>query len=563
MKYNFILSHRIKIIFAISTIASTVFFGSLGPSAAQLIDGSFTGFFGSDSLKANTSFTQALESGKIGDRNLKNHQAIAVFYSGRDHRPYWATRKGPQKHAYDFLGALESSWQHGLNPEAYEINRIRAMAQESGRTDFSELELLLTESFLRYYHDMSGMRIDPQRIGVDGRGWRHSVAPEEAAEVLGFGEKMAEILSGLTPKSTTYKMLQEELVRLIQGPPEPYLHVMPLSFSDQILRPGQRHARIPDLRIRLGVTPQTDDDLLYDDKLAASVMQFQRDYSLADDGLIGKNTLETLNITRQDRIHQVIANMERIRWLGAERPDKYVVVNIPSATLWAIESDRVELEMPVIVGKPERATPSFITQITGVRFNPDWTVPPTIKRDDIWPKLKADPEYLYNKGIELYWEGQTLDPYAVEWNNLIPNDLHQLTMVQIPGNHNPLGRVRVLMPNKYDVYLHDTNDRRHFKTMKRALSSGCIRMESPRDMAAFIMRSEKGWDENRVATALQDYKTRDYLISNPVPVYLMYYTVWVDEGGRLVYGHDLYGQDQKLISALMEVDGIFIPGHNI
>jgi hypothetical protein len=151
----------------------------------------------------------------------------------------------------------------------------------------------------------------------------------------------------------------------------------------QTLDPGQRHKNVPALRVRLKVRPQTADDFLYDDRLAVAVIKFQKQSGLQPDGIIGPTTLKLLNVTHIQKMLQIIANLERLRWVGDERPGRFVMVNIPAATLWAIEDGRVSFEMPVIVGKLGRETPAFITDITGVRFNPGWTVPPTIKREDI------------------------------------------------------------------------------------------------------------------------------------------------------------------------------------
>ena len=135
-------------------------------------------------------------------------------------------------------------------------------------------------------------------------------------------------------------------------------------------------------------------------------------------------------------------------------------------------------------------------------------------------------------------------------------------MVQVPGAHNPLGRIRVLMPNSYNIYLHDTNERHYFQRANRAASSGCVRLWEPEKMANFILKERKNWDEYSLANALQNRKTKDLFIAEPIPVYLLYYTVWVNDQGSLVYGRDLYDFDADLIKMLKDIDGIFIPVDN-
>ncbi len=373
-------------------------------------------------------------------------------------------------------------------------------------------------------------------------------------------------MKNIHPQSNTYELLRQELVRLSQSPPKRYHGILPLGFG-RILRPEERHARMNDLRMRLDVAPLSADERLYDDRLTAAVIKFQRDAGLHGDGIIGSQTLKALNRTKVDQMMQVIANMERLRWVDEARPDKFVVVNIPSATLWAIDNGKVEFEMPVIVGRPGRATESFITGIKGVRFNPTWTVPPTIKYVDMLPKLKNNPEYFADKGIEIftgYGKGaQTLDPESVDWDDMSRQELRSLRMVQSPGAHNALGRVRVLMPNRFNIYLHDTNSPELFNKPARAVSSGCVRLKDPLKMASFIMRDEQGWNDPKMTRILDAGKTSDHHVSEAIPVYILYYTNWVDQQGRIVYGTDIYNQDQALIKKLANIDGFAIPGHTM
>jgi murein L,D-transpeptidase YcbB/YkuD len=295
-------------------------------------------------------------------------------------------------------------------------------------------------------------------------------------------------------------------------------------------------------------------------------MRFQRDNGLESDAIIGSTTLQMLNQTNQKRIMQLIANMERLRWVPEEKPKRFVIVNIPSATLWAIDNGHVRFEMPVIVGSPARPTSSFITQIEGVRFNPDWTIPSTIKRFDIVPKIQAEPDYLQNKGIEIIKgygaAARTLDPASIDWATISAAELNSLRMVQIPGEHNPLGRIRILMPNKYNIYLHDTNHPEYFEKAARAVSSGCIRLYDPEKMASFIMEGRSGWSKGDMQSVLATLETMDIEIERSVPVYVLYYTAWLDENGKIVYGPDIYKQDQKLLKILSKLDALYIPVDN-
>lgn len=505
-----------------------------------------------------------LDSGSAA-KALKNSDAIAAFYAGREYEPFWVGQFRAKSVARDMAKIVEQSWRHGLNPYSYHLEQIHQLIDANDQAHLAELDVLMSDAYVRLGQDLSGIRVNPSFMKSNIRYWKAPFTAETLLERLDQERNAERIIEGLEPKGQTYKHLQDEFVRLLEKEPEPYEAVLPIRVSG-LLKPNQRDKSVPDLRTRLGVEPQTEDEFLYDDRLAAAVIQFQRDNHLKDDGIVGGQTLEILNQSREQKILQIIANLERLRWVEEKKPEKFVVVNIPSAMLWAVDDGKVEFEMEVIVGRKQRATNIFRTEITGVRFNPDWTVPPTIKRDDILPRLREDPEYLNQKGMQLISgrgsDAMTLDPTAMDWENITQAELRDLRMVQVPGARNPLGRIRVLMPNGYNIYLHDTNEPHYFERANRAASSGCIRMKDPERMANFIMRDKKGWDEYSADTLITAGKMRDVFIQETIPVYLLYYTVWLDDTGSVVYGRDLYEFDADLIKMLRDIDGFFIPVDN-
>ena len=563
MAKKFKILHEFRALLAICTIAFTGLLISFGPSMAQLYESKLDQ---SAFLMTNVSLNNALNLEHASDARFLDREALQGFYDARLNQPFWLSNSGPYKRADKFVETLENSWAHGLNPANYHLQEIQGLMRKTRLEDHAQLELLLTDAFVRYARDLSGIRIDPSAFPIlDKNSWRKMKTVNEILPVLNSEADFKDILQTIEPQGNTYKLIQSELIRLSAEGEEPWASVVPIQFG-ALMRPAYRHKSIPDLRLRLGAVQQTQDALLYDDALAAAVMRFQRENGLKDDGVIGSNTLQMLNRTRSERIYQLVANLERLRWVEEKRPEKFVVVNIPSYTLWAIDNNKVEFEMPVVVGKPVRPTQSFIADIRGVRFNPDWTVPPTIKKHDILPKLQEDPEYLLNKGIELTRrvEGgrETLDSTAVDWENISWKELNAMQMVQVPGAHNPLGQIRILMPNEYNIYLHDTNHPEHFSNLDRAESSGCIRLRDPKKMAQFVMKGNEDWAPKKLEEMLALRGTRDLLIEEQIPVYVLYYTVWADEQGRIVYGNDIYNQDRKLTAALENLDGFRIPGHN-
>lgn len=498
---------------------------------------------------------------------VSDPKAIADFYAHRAFEPLWVTSSRVRSDAEDMHDVIKESWTHGLNPYSYHFEAIEGRMEARDEASLAELEVMLTDAYLRLGHDLTGIRVNPASLKSNKRFWKQPLSSEELLLNLSQNRRdVDDFVNAYAPQGQTYKTLQKELVRLVESEPEPYEELLPIRVEG-LLHPAARDPGVPALRARLGVErPQTEDEYLYDDKLAFEVIRFQRENDLMDDGIVGRQTLAILNKSRKDRVNQLIANLERLRWVEDEKPQDFVVVNIPSATLWAVEDNRVAFEMPVIVGRSKRPTNIFRTEITGLRLNPDWTVPPTIKKEDIIPKLQEDPEYLLQKGMQLISgrgeEAMTLDPSIVDWNTITEEELRGLRMVQVPGDQNPLGRYRVHMPNSYNIYLHDTNERYLFDRASRAVSSGCIRMKDPERMAHFILKQRNNWSQDKHDRILASAAKTDLYIQNPIPVYILYYTAWLDSEGQVIYGQDLYDFDRNLIKMLRDIDGIFIPVDN-
>ena len=539
-----------------------------GAVQAQIAQNALEEVRAESSKLLQTSFMEALEGGKVDDLQLHHKSALQTFYQTRQNQSYWMSESTIYSRAERMYKAIDEAWTHGLNPHNYHYIEIyRLMGEQNNPQSRIKLELLLTDAFIRYARDLSGMRVDGGPMNLDNENWKLQIEAIEAMQYLsGSSGDFEAVLSAVEPQGQTYKALRRELIRLVNEGESEKESLLPIEFEG-VLRPGWGHPTIAKIRQYFEMPTLERNNTTYDDNLAAAVIRFQKDNNLEPDGVIGPSTLEAMNRTNFRKINQIIANLERLRWVNTDRGDKFVIVNIPSATLWAIENGKVAFEMPVIVGTPVRATLSFNTVINGVRLNPDWTVPPTIKKFDILPKVKEDPAYFADKGMELIRgygsDATTLDPHAIDWDNLSTRELHAIRMVQTPGDHNPLGRYRVLMPNRHNIYLHDTNHPELFDKNERALSSGCIRMKYPLQMTEFLLEDAEGtWDDERIKGVLDTYRKTDIDLQRSIPVSILYYTAWLDGNGRVVYGNDIYNKDAKLLELLSNIDGTFIPVHN-
>ncbi len=502
---------------------------------------------------------------------LKNQTAIDEFYLSRDGEPLWLKKNLKiNKSGKELLDVLRQAWQNGLNPNFYHVDKISQILEKKrriGKDDTMKVELLLTDGYISYVRDLSGMRVNARDIGLNPKHWQQRISANEALAIMP-SNNIGEFLHKIEPQTKTYQRLKSELITLLED--ENFLlseDIQEKLVFKSLVRPNRGYSDIPKLRARFMLDEVAQQDIYrYDDALVSAIMRFQAEKGLKPDGIIGKQTLRALNQTNIDKIKQIIVNMERLRWVSDVKPERFVVVNIPSATLWAIDNGKVRFEMPVIVGREERPTLSFVTNIHGVRFNPTWTIPPTIKLEDILPSLQENPNYLSDKGIELYdgygKDAPTLDSLAIDWETMGEAELHSLRMVQVPGKHNPLGDIRILMPNEHNIYLHDTNDKELFYRTDRAKSSGCIRMKYPEKLALFALEKRKNWSKDNMLEVLEENKTRDIYTPEKIAIYLLYYTIWLGDKSRIIYGFDIYNRDNALLQLLEKLDGFYVIGDN-
>ena len=503
------------------------------------------------------------------ERPLLYQEAINSFYEQRSSKPAWLVGKKLNPAGEALWKALSQSWEHGLNPDTYYVKEIKYIisqpAYQNGESsDLAlKLELLMTSGYVLYARDLSGMRVNARNLGLDVRDWKQRVSAYETLSLLPhYLKDMKASLKQLGPQTATYQRLKQEMQNIAAEQKSDVSDKDIYLEYTKLIRPGDGHGDVPDIRTIFRVEgPNDGSRYIYDLELQKAVKTFQKDNNLAADGIIGERTIAALNRSNSDKLRQIIVNMERLRWITDEKPERFIVVNIPTERLWAIEEGKLRFTMPVAVGTEKRPTIPFVTQIRGVRFNPTWTVPETIKKEDVWPNLQKNPNYLADKGMELYdgygAHAMTLDPTSIDWQKISKKELLAFNMVQIPGSHNPLGRIRILMPNAHDIYLHDTNDKSVFSSHQRAVSSGCVRMQEPEKVALFALEKDQKWDEKgEIDAILETNETKDVYARDRVTVYLLYYTLWLGPKRQIIYGSDIYDRDILLWKELKKLDGI-------
>jgi murein L,D-transpeptidase YcbB/YkuD len=290
---------------------------------------------------------------------------------------------------------------------------------------------------------------------------------------------------------------------------------------------------------------------LFDAELETAVRDFQERHGLKPDGAIGQETLRMMNVSIDDRIDQIIINMERWRWIPKpkEMERKHIFVNIPEYILYAKDKGKTVFNMRVVVGKTMNSTPIFSDKLEYIVFSPYWNVPFSIIDQEMKSKILANPGWLEQMDMEVVkGSGKNavpVDPNSIDWSGITKENFKYVVR-QRPGPKNPLGDIKFIFPNEYEVYLHHTASEELFNQTQRGFSHGCIRVEKPVQLAQFLFSDKPQWTEPAIMEAMHAGTERYENLAEKVPVYIVYFTAWVDEKGRIHFRDDIYGHDKVL-----------------
>ena len=326
------------------------------------------------------------------------------------------------------------------------------------------------------------------------------------------------------------------------------------SVSDSLitLKPGERHPAIPALRHHLTLEGDLPADAPPNDRLdpplVAAISAFQARHGLPDSGILGRLTINALNIPAETRQRQLAASAARL--IGTKFPfgERYVAVNIPSAAVEAVENGQVVRRYVAVVGSPDKATPTIETRITDINFNPTWTVPVSVVKNEIIPQMRKNPGYLAKNRIRILGPGGTeVDPTKIDWATAKATNY---TLRQDSGLDNSLGQVRIDMPNRFAVYMHDTPAKSLFARSVRFHSHGCVRVGQVKELVGWLLQGGEGpngpgstWGAMEIETGIADGERRDIKLPKPVPVAFVYLTGYAGPDGRAQFRDDIYGLD--------------------
>jgi len=313
------------------------------------------------------------------------------------------------------------------------------------------------------------------------------------------------------------------------------------------LRLGARDPSIVDLRARLSVSGDLDPNAsavgndIYDSYLEEAVRRFQARHGLSIDGVVSEATFDAMNVPATTRRDQLKINIERLKTLATNLGPRYVVCNIPAARIEAIEHDVAVSRHTAVVGKPDRPSPDINSNIIEINFNPYWTVPASIVRKDLIPRMQDQPDYLTQNHIRIFDSAhRELQPSQINWYS---EDATNYTFKQDPGSLNSLGSIRINFPSAYGVYMHDTPLKNLFGDDFRFHSSGCVRVQNVRQLVAWLLDETKGWSPAEIDRVIKSGEQKTARLAKPVPLHWVYVTAWSASDGVVQFREDIYGRD--------------------
>ncbi len=463
---------------------------------------------------------------------------IRNFYNSRNYQYAWFNEDGLTEHAIMLWNRYKDYRSYGVDvpqPDGLLFEEMDGWLTDTSLNinppHAQKAELELTRLFFDYAFAKFIGNLDPAEMQ-----W---YIPRRKINVARLLDSLIAGSNSLTndwePVHPQYRLLKKRLIDYSAIAENGGWDSLRL-FVNQKLKQGSQDSLVKRVKQRLALTlqyPSEDSSNIFTRELRDSIKIVQQTYGLQPDGEIGPATLKALNVSVQQRMQQMLVNMERLRWLPQQSDSVWILANIPSFRLQVLHGDSVMSQMSAVVGTTATRTVIFSDSLKFIVFSPYWNVPASIVRNEILPAIRKNRKYLRRNNME-----------QIGKSNGLP------IIRQRPGPTNALGKVKFLFPNQYNIYLHDTPARSYFGQTRRAFSHGCIRISEPFELAQLLLKSDSGWTASKISDAMNSRNEKWAILNKAVPVFITYFTSWVDSSGRLELREDIYGHDERMISHL-------------
>ncbi|MGB8413438.1 MAG: L,D-transpeptidase family protein [Candidatus Binatus sp.] len=491
---------------------------------------------------------------------------VRKFYDSRSNSIAWIQNGNASPQARSMILLFQNASSKGLNPEDYDASRwdarlarLQPPAPKASDIDLAHIDLALTVSAMRYISALHAGRVNPQhfKFGTVVGPKRYDLAELLRTEVLPASDIPA-IIAIVEPNYDGYRRAEDALVSYSKMASAGDAPLIPIPRKS--VHPGHSFASMAQLVARLrqlGDLPSRIDvpanSTVYGGAVVGAVKHFQRRHGLDTDGVLGKGTVTQLNVPLKTRVQQLELTLERYRWIPPDFPEPPIIVNIPEFRLRTMRRQPANyLTMKVVVGRAMRTqTPVFANDMRYVIFRPYWLVPPSIQRAELVPKTRRNPDYLADHGFEVVDGSGNVVPSSPATGEVISGlRSGALSIRQLPGPKNALGLVKFMFPNQYNVYMHGTPEQELFARSRRDFSHGCIRVEDPVALAAWVLRDKPEWTVDKIRATMNGDTTVQVNLDKPVPVLILYSTAVVEPDGEVRFFDDIYGYDASLARAL-------------
>ena len=521
------------------------------PESPDALIGRTEGIRAAIQEQLSAKFTNASEARKT------EQGALVEYYSVAENRLLWVDENGLNDRAKSVIEEIGKADEYGLRPSDYKLPKVDEESADA--KSLADAEIKISFAVLGYARDARGGRITPQRVSPNLDPELVLPNPMEVIESISFRSDPAAYLRSFQPDQPQFEALRKALIAARGGNPDPDVVRIP---DGPTLKLGVDDEQVALLRKRLDIPVEDGGkETVFDASVHAAVQHFQESRGVLPDGHVGPGTRRLLNQQHQQasspaKTRLILLNMERWRWLPHDLGEFYVNVNIPEFMVRVMGDGKLVHTARVVVGKPDKQTPVISDEMQEIVFNPYWNVPNSIKTEEIRPFLREEGGWFGGGGwntavlerhnLRINIGGREVDPSRIDWNRI---DIRSLNIYQPPGPDNVLGNVKFVFPNKHDVYMHDTTQKALFAKTVRAESHGCMRVQNPDQLALTLLRQDQGWSAGRIASAIQGGPDQHIALRQRIPVYITYFTLWVNNDGSISTFGDLYGHDARMAAA--------------